>query len=118
VLARTKLPFAFLLFWVGKFVSGGLGRLSLRATFGEKSNGDYWHSMKSQDFLLVVVGAAIGAAIGTGAIYYFSFYQQIVAPRERLAERLMAVEEMETVRVLVAKETLSAGMLLDTNDLQ
>jgi len=78
--------------------------------------------MKYQDFLKVVIGAAAGAAIGGGVLYYFTTYREIAVPRQQAIERIpesMAQQQgPETVRVLVAKQTMSYGTTIQPGNLQ
>ncbi|MEE8455223.1 MAG: Flp pilus assembly protein CpaB, partial [Limibaculum sp.] len=64
----------------------------------------------------------VGAAIGGAVLYYFTTYRQTGAPREQAIERMresMAQQQgPETVRVLVAKQTLGYGSTLQPGNLQ
>ena len=61
--------------------------------------------MKYQDFLKVVIAAAVGAAIGGGAVFYLKTPREIPIPH--------VVTGPETVRLLVAKQALSYGATID-----
>ncbi len=66
--------------------------------------------MKYRDFLKVVISAAVGAAIGGGAVFYLTTPREIAIPH--------VVTGPETVRLLVAKQTLSYGAALQKRDLK
>jgi pilus assembly protein CpaB len=66
--------------------------------------------MKYRDFLKVVISAAVGAAIGGGAVFYLTTPREIAIPH--------VVTGPETVRLLVAKQTLSYGATLQKRDLK
>ncbi len=66
--------------------------------------------MKYRDFLKVIVTAAIGAAIGGGAVFYLKTPREIPIPH--------VVTGPETVRLLVAKQALSYGATIQRRNLQ
>ena len=66
--------------------------------------------MKYQDFLKVVIAAAVGAAIGGGAVFYLKTPREIPIPH--------VVTGPKTVRLLVAKQALSYGATIQRRNLQ
>jgi pilus assembly protein CpaB len=66
--------------------------------------------VKYQDFLKVIIAAAVGAAIGGGAVFYLTTPREIAIPH--------VVAEPETVRLLVARQALSYGATLQPGNLQ
>jgi pilus assembly protein CpaB len=66
--------------------------------------------MKYQNFLKVVIVAAVAAAIGGGAVFYLKALREIMIPH--------VVTGPETVRVLVAKQALSYGATLQPENLK
>jgi pilus assembly protein CpaB len=66
--------------------------------------------MKIQDFLKVVIAATVGAAIGGGAVFYLKTPREIAIPHVGAGP--------ETVRLLVAKQSLGYGATLLSGNLK
>ncbi len=66
--------------------------------------------MKYRDFLKVAISAAVGAAIGGGAVFYLTTPREIAIPH--------VVTGPETIRLLVAKWPLGYGTTLQPGNLQ